>query len=131
MTEKSKPAPTPPFTLTDRMTGREAGEFDLSEDATVSERVGKYEAAARHATVAKRVLNRNDAPPASMGTAQDVKLALNTLEGSEKYHAETLSDEELKAALDRGDITEEAVAAIKATRPATGQEQNASRARKR
>lgn len=131
MTEKSKPAPTPPFTLTDRMTGREEGEYDLSEDASVSERVGKYKSAARHATVAKRVLSRNDAPPASVGSAQDVKLALNTLEGSEKYHAETLSDEDIKAALDRGDITEEIAAAIKAARPASGQEQNASRKRTR
>ncbi|MDJ0921020.1 MAG: hypothetical protein QNI84_07820 [Henriciella sp.] len=131
MTKKSKPAPTPPFALTDRMTGREAGEYDLSDDASVSERVGKYEAASRHATVAKRVLSRNDAPPASMGSAQDVKLALNTLEGSEKYHAETLSDEDLKAALDRGDVSAEVVAKIKSARQSTGQNQNPTRSRKR
>ncbi|MEL6568525.1 MAG: hypothetical protein AAFQ22_08910 [Pseudomonadota bacterium] len=131
MTKKSKPAPTPPFTLTDRMTGREEGEYDLSEDASVSERVEKYGTAARHATVAKRVLSRKDAPPASVGTTQDVKLALNTLEGSEKHHAETLSDEDLQTALDRGEITEEIATAIKAARPATVQDQNAARSRRR
>ena len=121
-------APKAPNGLFDRMTGRSTEDFVPESDLSALERSERVLRADEEAKRAATISDAPAEPDVLMGSREDVIRAKRMLKASARYHATLIPEPDLQAALDRGELSPEQAAAVRANRP--DRSKNRSRKRK-